>query len=216
MIPINVTIQYLRDGTKESRRVRLSLDDTIDAVIDKIATEFELGDTTDFQLLKLRTALDETCKLYEAGVQEGDILQLVAIDPNATVIGKIPSGSILNRLGGRASGERLTVSATLIASDGTRFLLRNTRAMIGRADANMGFPPETFDADLTALDPNRTVSRPHALIVYQNGEFSIRDLYSQLGVIHNGIRIPANTSQPLRNGDRLKFGNVELQFHREG
>lgn len=216
MIPVNVTIQYLHGGVKESRQVRLAMEDTVQAVIDKLLHDLDLDSSESYQLLKLRAALDDDSKLYEAGVQEGDILQLVRHDPNATVIGKIPSGNILSRLGGKGGGEPLPVMAQLVAPDGTTFRLRRTRAMIGRADATMGFPSEALDADLTALDHRRTVSRPHALIVYQDGVFLIRDLYSQFGVILNGTRITANTAQRLKDGDSLRFGDVALVFHCAG
>ena len=98
------------------------------------------------------------------------------------VMGLALAAGVLSRIGGGKSGsEPLPVAATLIAETGEVFPVRHTRALIGRADAKLGYPPEALDADLTDLDPDRTVSRPHAMIVYSEGEFTIRDLYSQRG-----------------------------------
>jgi pSer/pThr/pTyr-binding forkhead associated (FHA) protein len=101
----------------------------------------------------------------------------------------------------------------LVQLNGTPFCqLRHTRALIGRADPAIGYPPESLDADLTVLDPQQTVSRPHALIVYSEGEFTIRDLYSPAGVFVNGQRISPSKAELIRNTDVLKFGDVQLRF----
>ncbi len=221
MIPVQITLQYVRAGVKESRRVKLSLDSTVEEVVHKLVKELDLpleeaGSQYTYQLLRQRRTLATTAKLFEEGVQDGDILQLVASDPNATMLGKVVSPNILNRYGSKSSDERLPVTASLHTTNGkVSFPLQHVRALIGRADANMGYPPEALDADLTALDPGRSVSRPHALIVYNNGEFTIRDLYSQLGVLINGARVPVNKAQSLRDNDHIQFGNVELIFRCE-
>lgn len=218
MIPVQITLQYVRAGLKESRRVKLSIDSTVEEVVRALVKELDLpleenGSQYTYQLLRQRHMLAAGAKLFEEGVQEGDILQLVASDSNATMLGKVISPYILNRLGNKGSDELLPVTASLNTVNGkVSFPLQHVRALIGRADANMGYPPEVLDADLTALDPGRTVSRPHALIVYRNGEFTIRDLYSQLGVLINGTRMPVNKAQTLKDNDHIAFGNVELIF----
>lgn len=52
---------------------------------------------------------------------------------------------------------------------------------------------------------NSYVSRRHAEIIYQNGEFILRDNNSTGGVIVNGERI---TTRVLRSGDRFQLGDV--------
>jgi len=217
MIPITVMIQYARGGNKGSSRVKLDLDGTVDEAIEFLTKELSLDDESEYQLVRQRQGLSGSDKLYEAGVQENDILQLVAFDSNATMMGRGLSAKILNRMGGKSTFDPLpeSIHASLVAAGGQSFQLRHTRAVIGRADASLGYPPESLDADLTTLDPTRTVSRPHALIVYSADEFTIRDLYSQTGVVVNGRRIPANTAFPLQDNDLLQIGNVVLKFHVE-
>jgi pSer/pThr/pTyr-binding forkhead associated (FHA) protein len=48
--------------------------------------------------------------------------------------------------------------------------------------------------------------------VYGNGEFTIRDLYSQRGLLINGVRVSGSSAQVLHNGDTLTLGNVTVQF----
>ncbi|HVO42136.1 MAG TPA: FHA domain-containing protein [Aggregatilineales bacterium] len=217
MIPVTVTIQFMRAGAKETQRVKLALDVPARQLVQQLLRDFRLpieqnGTPVRYHLLRQRQVLDGDASLFDAGVQENDILQLTVFDPAAT-LGQSLSGTLLNRLGGRAGVDPLPISAALLHLNGEVFSqLHHTRALIGRADASIGYPPEALDADLTCLDPNRTVSRPHALIVYNNGEFAIRDLYSPAGVFINGARISPSKPEPLRSGALLQFGEVQLRF----
>ena len=56
---------------------------------------------------------------------------------------------------------------------------------------------------------NKTVSRQHAVIFYQNHRFQIKDLGSTNGTSLNSNRI---TESSLKNGDILQFGDVVCQF----
>jgi hypothetical protein len=218
MLPANVTLQYMREGTKQNVRVKLSLDATVRQVIADLVRDLGLpstdsdGEPCTYELTYQRQTLSDEARLFEVGVQENAILQLVAVNPNATRSGMALSANVLSRLGGKGSNELLPIRAELLSRTGRAFPLRHTRALLGRADPALGYPPEALDADLTSLDPERTVSRPHALIVYSDGRFTIRDLYSQRGVLVNGVRIPVNGAYPLNDGDWLVLGEVELQF----
>ncbi|GAB4550176.1 MAG: hypothetical protein OHK0023_15650 [Anaerolineae bacterium] len=214
MLPINVTIQFVRDGNKETQRVQLMLNATVREVLDHLLEVLKLPVKTDglvYQLLHNRQILPHAMKLFEIGIQENAILQLVAADPQATSAG-IPI-NLLARMGAKSgSSEPLPIPAAFFTRDGTPFVLKHTRAMIGRADPERGITADSLDADLSPLDPNRSVSRPHALVVYSDKTFTIRDLYSQHGVVVNGVRVPTNTAYPLHNGDWVILGEVELQF----
>jgi FHA domain len=216
MIPVNITLQYVRDGVKESKRLRLAMEDSVGDTLNRLVRELSLpldedGHPLSYHLIRQRQALASEDRLFEAGVQEGDILQLAILDPQATM-GQAISAGLLNRLGGKTSGEPLPVRAALVALSGQRFELRHARALIGRSDANLGYPPEALDADLTDLDPARTVSRPHALIVYSNGQFTVRDLYSQRGLLLNGVPVSPSKSSFIQDGDVLTLGDVRIQF----
>ncbi len=219
MIPVNLTVQFIRDGAKDSASLPLSMDMTAVEAVDHIVQSLSLSADTTYRLLHQRQLLSTQTRLFEAGVQEGDILQLTIFDAKTTVgaldLGRSIAGSILNRLGGKAGAEPLPLQAALFTRDGEPFMLRHTRALIGRADESMGFPSEVLDVELTALDPNLTVSRPHAMIVYSDSGFTIRDLYSQRGLWVNGERVSASHSQPIYDGDVLSIGEVELQFRCE-
>lgn len=216
MIPVNVTVQFMRDGVKGSATMRLSMDVTTAEAANGIVHYLGLPSDGEYRLLRQRQVLDPAKRLFEAGVQEGDILQLTVVDANTTLampgLGRSLAGGVLSRLGGRTSDEPLPVQAVLIAPDGQKLWLRRARALVGRADEALGYPAESVDVELTSFDPDHTVSRPHALIVYAEGSFTVRDLYSQSGVWVNGNHISPSQAQPIYDGDVLTFGSVALQF----
>jgi hypothetical protein len=195
------------------------MDSNVADIVASLVSDLSLPQDVDdepinYYLVHQRQVLDEESMLYEVGIQEGDILQLAVIDPNATV-GKAMTSAVLNRLGGKAGNEPLSVRAALVSPSGEEFPLTHTRALIGRADPKLGYPTESLDADLTILDPGKSVSRPHALIVYLNGEFTVRDLYSHTGLLLNGERVSPSKSKVLHDGDMLMLGDVLIQFRCE-
>src|SRR5258708_36180430 len=72
--------------------------DVVVTLVDELHLPVDHGaDQVSYHLIRQRQVLDEEMTLYDSGVQEGDILQLAILDPNATV-GKAISGAALNRL----------------------------------------------------------------------------------------------------------------------
>ncbi len=80
---------------------------------------------------------------------------------------------------------------------GETFLLRKKVTTIGRALEN--------DIVLEVLD----VSRRHARIEYEAGQFAIVDQGSTNGTFVNGVQVER---APLRSGDRIALGTVVLEF----
>ena len=99
MIPVNITLTFVRDNSKESRRIKLSLTDQIGDVIDQLVGELGLAAADNsgrYVLIHNKQALDDADTLQMAGVQEGDIVQLSFMDKNATM-GQAVSMALLNR-----------------------------------------------------------------------------------------------------------------------
>ncbi len=90
-----------------------------------------------------------------------------------------------------------------------RFALKNAgETMIGRGDPVTGQQP---DIDLTPVDPDRSSSRRHAKVYFEDGAFHlVEEIGTINGTFVNGVRLEAG--QPLRvaPGDELRFGLVEL------
>ena len=64
-------------------------------------------------------------------------------------------------------------------------------------------------ADLVLSEP--TISRAHAAIGYESGEFFVQDLGSTNGTGVNGQREPRTS---LQNGDQVQLGKLAFQFTR--
>jgi len=65
------------------------------------------------------------------------------------------------------------------------------------------------ELDITLRLPDPSISRHHCVIRKLGGGFEIQDLQSSNGVLVNGNRVQAS---PLRNGDRITLGQVQLTF----
>ena len=78
---------------------------------------------------------------------------------------------------------------------------------LGKEEIIIGRHPEC-DIQLQA----NNVSRKHALVVFRNEEYQIKDLESTNGTYVNGIRI---VKCVLRNHDRIEIGGVKLLFNED-
>jgi pSer/pThr/pTyr-binding forkhead associated (FHA) protein len=84
--------------------------------------------------------------------------------------------------------------------------------IIGREDPVSGIYP---DIDLTDHGGDEGgVSRQHAQITTQSGQFYIEDLKSSNYTFVNRQKILPGQRQPLNNGDEIQLGAVKLTFQR--
>ncbi len=82
---------------------------------------------------------------------------------------------------------------------------------VGRHDPVTGVTP---DVDLTALDPERTVSRRHATIVAAEGKITITETSASTnGTFVNGTRLEPFKACPLNHGDSVQLALVTLRLH---
>jgi FHA domain len=95
-------------------------------------------------------------------------------------------------------------------SAGKQFALGKNGSEIGRWDADGGVFP---DVDLDSDDPEAKVSRKHARISVQNGQYEIEDLGSTNGTfVNRGPRLKPGQHQPLNDGDEIIVGKTFLRF----
>jgi hypothetical protein len=97
------------------------------------------------------------------------------------------------------------------ARSGRLFVLSAAQeAIVGRVDRATGFTPPINFSD---LDEGRTIGRRHAKILYREGHYFVReDAVTRNGTFVNGTRLPIKTEQRLANGDRLRFGLIDVVF----
>jgi serine/threonine-protein kinase len=81
---------------------------------------------------------------------------------------------------------------------------------IGRWDPDGGAFPEI---DLTADDPEAKISRKHARIYVQDGEFFLEDLGSLNGTyVNRGPRLLPGSPQTIKEGDEVVMGKTFFKF----
>lgn len=126
------------------------------------------------------------------------------------VNGRVSSGLSLSSLPHRTKPHaRLVIEKG--RSSGKQFLLSDAEAQIGRWDADAGIFP---DVDLDTDDPEAKVSRRHARITLNNGQYFLEDLGSTNGTfINRGKRLPPGQRQALCDGDEIIVGKTFLRFH---
>jgi hypothetical protein len=82
--------------------------------------------------------------------------------------------------------------------------------ILGRRDPATGHYP---DIDLSGQgETGASVSRSHAKITNQAGELFIEDLDSRNRTFLNGLQLQPNQRYPLKHGDELRLGSVELIY----
>ena len=98
------------------------------------------------------------------------------------------------------SGPRLILPAT-----GSIFKLADA-AIIGREDVSA-------QIDLDGYPEGKFVSHRHAQITRINGQFYIEDLGSSNHTWVNEIKLAQGQAEPLKDGDVIRLGKLELTFH---
>jgi hypothetical protein len=99
-------------------------------------------------------------------------------------------------------------------STGSEYPLRIGLAelLVGRPDPVTGTTPEV---NLGALDTQRTLSRRHAKLLCEGATLFLRE---EVGVTNgtfvNGLRLRTGIAHPLKPGETLRFGNIELTLER--
>ena len=112
------------------------------------------------------------------------------------------------------AGGKRRPHATLViergSSAGKKFLLIEKDANIGRWDADGGIFP---DVDLDSDDPEAKVSRRHARISLNDGQYLIEDLGSTNGTfVNRGRRLAPGNRHPIKDGDEIIVGKTFLRF----
>lgn len=142
-----------------------------------------------------------------------------------TPIGKAPTmtGGITCTRCGRLNKARARFcagcGAPLSVDQPARLMVRSPRGSwelklerlpcrIGRRDPRQNHYPEL---DLAEYDRG-IASRHHAVIKRDGAFYTLTDLGSTNGTQLNGATIPSHAEQRLRTGDRIKIGEVEMEF----
>lgn len=107
------------------------------------------------------------------------------------------------------SPPQLNVAKLAVAGSSKEFPLNKDVATIGRRSPADGIYP---DVDLTDDDPESYISRRHAQIIKQSGQYIFEDVGSANGSFINTVRMTKGVQQELKENDQLRLGKTELIF----
>jgi uncharacterized ubiquitin-like protein YukD len=196
------------DGKGSQRDLELPGDVPIKSLAAPIARAIQHpdlpGDDTEVRyVLKHQPSgevLPQDHSLEAAGVVHGDRLLLMVKPISVRVVG--------------AEAPSAFSGPGLVAPNGRSFLFRGKAVLVGRADPASGVVATVLGVDLTDLDSvdAPSVSRRHARLSYQRGEWLMEDLRSTNGSAVNDRWLEPGERAPLRDGDEVRFGDVELVF----
>jgi serine/threonine-protein kinase len=107
-------------------------------------------------------------------------------------------------------GRERTVRAALTTPQGRRYPVTQRRVRVGRKDPQRGVMP---DVDLSSERYGRTVSRRHAILLCEDGEWQlVEELGARLGTYVNRRKVKSGEKVRIRDGDQLRLGRVQLTF----
>jgi hypothetical protein len=100
-------------------------------------------------------------------------------------------------------------NGAFVHGSNARFPLASANMLIGRSSQASGY---TADIDLSGHDPDKTLSRKHARVTRSNEGVFLKEEEGRNGTFVNGSRIGPGQAIRLEDGDRVKFGLVEVVF----
>lgn len=89
-------------------------------------------------------------------------------------------------------------------------------AIIGRPDASNPAGSEMLAVDVSGLPEARTVSRQHARITEQGGQYFLEGLAERNPTYLDDRELLPGEKRALRHGDRIRVGKIELVFNVQG
>jgi hypothetical protein len=118
----------------------------------------------------------------------------------------------LPREGGQgavAAAAAAPTSGVLVTSTNAHFPIARIDMLIGRSSQASGY---TADIDLSGHDPDKTLSRKHARITRTAEGVFLKEEEGRNGTFVNGTRVGPGQTVRLGEGDRIRFGLVEVEF----
>ncbi len=97
----------------------------------------------------------------------------------------------------------------LVTSTNARYILEKADMLVGRSSQASGY---TADIDLSGHDPDKTLSRKHARILRSKDGVFLKEEEGRNGTFVNGTRVGPGQTVRLAEGDRIRFGLVEVEF----
>jgi len=196
----------------DKRRVNLRRNVTLQAFIEEIRrkVEFPQGDYSLFRKGE-EEPLDSGRTLAQYGLKNGDELEFKEISPalKSRVLSAIERGDqvpISDSCGAYLEEER----------HGLVFEIKWHPAIIGRMYQTNPSENKLLAVDLSGVDGSEFVSRHHACISENGGQFFIESLNPRNSTFINDQALDYQQEHILQPGDRVRVGKIVLTFNLRG
>ncbi len=146
-----------------------------------------------------------SCRLLR--IDRGTFTAIVKVHPEIALM-MLRS---LPREGGQSAAPAAGAPTTgvLVTSTNAHFPIAKTDMLVGRSSQASGY---TADIDLSGHDPDKTLSRKHARITRSTEGVFLKEEEGRNGTFVNGTRVGPGQTVRLAEGDRIRFGLVEVEF----
>jgi len=195
-IRLTIASDLFPDGAEQEVIVREHL--PIHRLLAEITREYNLAEAS--YSLRFRDS--------DRPLNPGQTLEQVGVRTGMVLVFEIGQGE-----SGKSPSDQSRQRAFLRADTGVTFNIARRPALIGRPDVKKQITASMLDVDLTALDPTKSSSRPHAQIAQREGVYYLESLRDDNLAYVNGAPVRVGAPHPLRAGDKLRFGAVTLEFH---
>ena len=188
------------DEQEQRASVRESL--TVGNMIEEIIKEFDDLDTGNLGSFALHLKGDDkplegSKRLSDHGIQDGDIL-----------IFNWSRGQLIQRRKGFSTRLKAVLRDE---GTGTLFPIEWQPAIIGRPDIDAAHN-ELLAANMEWLPNSRRVSRAHAQITEQGGDYYVEGLVTNNVTYVNGRLVPAGQKMRLQSGDKVGLGLSKISL----
>lgn|GEM_PF-1587778 len=205
-MPINLTLTSNLFTDSTAQNVLIRDDVPVYMLLAEVQREYRLQDAAyllqDFSTRRVLSA-DQT-------------LQQLGIGQGATLVFAVDNSKVELTHGAQSISP--SARPLLRTEHGQAFAIAQLPALIGRPNLQQQLKSEMLAVDLTPIDPRSTSSRPHARLSFDKvpSVYCIESLRASNPVYVNEVAVQPGTLQPLRAGDRLRFGAVTLFFELSG
>ena len=144
------------------------------------------------------------CRLLR--IDRGTFTAIVKVHPE---IALMMLRSLPREGGQSAAPAAAPTTGVLVTSTNAHFPIAGTDMLVGRSSQASGY---TADIDLSGHDPDKTLSRKHARITRTTDGVFLKEEEGRNGTFVNGTRVGPGQTVRLAEGDRIRFGLVEVVF----
>jgi hypothetical protein len=197
----------LNDGAKEPRRINIRADILAGTLLSAVKDHFSLNGEYELRLTGAEGGLLPDAPLNQQGVSDKAVLRCVPVRVQSNTPALIDSGQ-KRKFSLKYTRVFLLDQRALVEYD-----LSYWPAVIGRRDRSDPARNRLLAIDLEGAEAQPTVSRHHACITEQDGQFFIEALQDNNPLYANGQRLEPRYKHLLTTGTTLQLGTIKLSFN---